>query len=113
MPYKQISAVKMNYKEAVKHPNPPVISEYSPIMKDTAELKMAREKEEFQLRANKKMNEVVSRFLEYKTKELELEGYSQEEIALAIYEIENPDDNYDEYLSDDEGYSSCSDDDQC
>lgn len=65
---------------------------------------------EYNIRANKKMNEIVNRFIWYKTKELELEGYDATEIENIIDEIVQGDCTYeDDASSDEEDQESYSD----
>lgn len=67
---------------------------------------------EFKSRANEQMDEVVYRYLSRKRKELELEGYDEDEIDNIIENIIQPNLDVDEdYLTDEEDYCSNSDDD--
>lgn len=66
----------------------------------------------FEFRANKQMNEIVYRYLSRKRKELEFEGYDENEIDNIIENIIRPILDVDEdNLSDEEDYYSNSDDD--
>ena len=70
------------------------------------------EKDSFEIRANKQMNEIVYRYLSRKRKELEFEGYDENEIDNIIENIIRPILDADEdNLSDEEDYYSNSDDD--
>tara|TARA_Y100000389_G_scaffold114666_1_gene111810 strand:+ start:2792 stop:3148 length:357 start_codon:yes stop_codon:yes gene_type:complete len=70
------------------------------------------ENEDFQRRANIQMNEIVNRFLKYKTQDLKLEGYDDEEIeAIINYLIHNECDEYYDYSSDEDDGSVYSDED--
>lgn len=70
------------------------------------------EANEFEVRANEQMDEVVYRYLSRKRKELELEGYDEDEIDNIIENIIQPNLDVDEDdLSDEEDYYSNSDDD--
>ena len=70
------------------------------------------EANEFEFRANEQMDEVVYRYLSRKRKELELEGYDEDEIDNIIENIIQPNLDVDEDdLSDEEDYYSNSDDD--
>lgn len=70
------------------------------------------EANEFEFRANEQMDEVVYRYLSRKRKELELEGYDEDEIDNIIENIIQPNLDVDEdELSDEEDYYSNSDDD--
>ena len=70
------------------------------------------EANEFKSRANEQMDEVVYRYLSRKRKELELEGYDEDEIDNIIENIIQPNLDVDEdYLTDEEDYCSNSDDD--
>ena len=68
------------------------------------------ESAEFQRRANIQMNKVVKRFLDYKREELRLENYDEEEIDHIIDEMLTFEtDGYDDYSSDEDNDSVCSD----
>lgn len=68
------------------------------------------EKEQFQRMANIKMNEIVDRFLNYKKLELKQEDYTDEEIDIIIREwINNSQDEYYDYSSDEDEGSLYSD----
>ena len=68
------------------------------------------EQEEFKKRANRHMNEIVNRFIKYKVEELKLENYTDEEIENIIDEMLNSEyDEYDDYSSDEDDVSLCSD----
>jgi len=71
------------------------------------------ENEEFQRRANIQMNEIVNRFLNYKTQDLKLEGYNEEEIEEIINNLihNECDEYYDDYSSDEDDGSVYSDED--
>ena len=70
------------------------------------------DKDSFEFRANKQMNEIVYRYLSRKRKELEFEGYDENEIDNIIENIIRPILDADEdNLSDEEDYYSNSDDD--
>ena len=70
------------------------------------------EANEFKTRANEQMDEVVYRYLYRKRKELELEGYDEDEIDNIIENIIQPNLDVDEDdLTDEEDYYSNSDDD--
>tara|TARA_Y100000385_G_scaffold274557_1_gene317883 strand:+ start:198 stop:548 length:351 start_codon:yes stop_codon:yes gene_type:complete len=56
--------------------------------------------EEFEYKANKAMNEIVDRFIEYKKNELRLENLSEESIEKIIEELLTFHDDYDEYPCD-------------
>lgn len=71
------------------------------------------ENQEFQRRANIQMNQIVKRFLNYKTQDLKLEGYNEEEIEAIINNLihNECDEYYDDYSSDEDDGSVYSDED--
>lgn len=104
--------VKMNYKNAATAtplPKNPIVN-YS--QESNEEYLRLIENKEFQMRANIKMNEIVSRFLNYKRSELELEGYDDEEIENIIEHLLNDEnEEYDDYSSNEDDDSVYSDED--
>ena len=77
----------------------------------TNEERQKMEKIDYNIRANKQMNEIVNRFWHNKRKELQLEGYDDDEIESIIDNIIQQDCEIDDNdLSDEEEYYSNSDD---
>ena len=108
------SSNMMNYKAATTKstlkPNSAPENSNPASKKSHEEYLQLIESAEFQKRANIQMNKIVKRFLDYKRQELRLENYDEEEIDHIIEEIlkfEN--DGYDDYSSDEDNDSVCSD----
>ena len=105
---------KMNYKVAITASKTCARSTTSITASQESReeyLKMI-ERADFQKRANAKMNEIVNRFIAYKRQELQLENYEDEEIEKIIEDmINNENDEYYDYSSDEDDDSVYSDED--
>jgi len=103
----------MNYKTAIKSAlkskSTPENSNPNSLQSHEEYLQLI-ESAEFQKRANIRMNEIVKRFLDYKRQEFRLENYDEEEIDHIIEEmLKFENDGYDDYSSEEDDNSVCSD----